>query len=307
MKIVIVGAGAMGSLLGSYLSKHNDVILVDIWEDHVNAINKNGITVDEKDGTSWTAKPKAFTSSQNLGQAELLVLFVKSVQTYDALKLHQSLIGPHTVVLSLQNGFGNAEDIQQFVNENHTIIGTTSHGCTMLGPGHIKHAGSGPTHIGAMGRDQEKADQVAKVLNESGFETDVKENVLTLVWDKLFVNVGINAITTVLQRPNQVIAENPEAKKLSHMLVKEAVNVANARGESFEAENVFRNVLKVSQATGENHSSMFADFEHKRKTEILKINGAIVQEAEKAGMKAPYNELMTAIVSAIEAEYSSNK
>ncbi|WP_317854030.1 2-dehydropantoate 2-reductase [Chakrabartyella piscis] len=303
MKIAILGAGAMGSLYGGYLSKNNEVWMVDIWQDHVNAINEKGLEIDELDGSVTKVSPKATTNPEEVGVADLAIVFVKSTQTAEALVKNRAIIGSDTIVLTLQNGYGNGEDIMEVVPKEQVIVGTTSHGCTMKGPGHIFHAGVGPTHIGAMSDDQTNAQKVADALEAVGFEMDCSDKVLALVWSKVFVNVAINAITALLDIHNGYVNDNAHAAICAELMVREAVTVANAAGMDFNADEVVANALVVAVNTSANRSSMRSDVILKRQTEITKINGAVVKKGKELGIATPYNELITQLILAKEDTY----
>lgn len=305
MKIAILGAGAMGSLYGGYLSRDNEVWMVDIWEAHVNAIKEKGLDIDELDGSVTHVTPFASTCAEEVGIVDLAVIFVKSTQTTSALQKNKAVIGEHTIVLTLQNGYGNGDDIMQFVPSEHVIVGTTSHGCTMKGPGHIFHAGVGPTHIGAMSEDQTSAQKVSAVLSGAGFEVDCSDKVTSLIWSKLFVNIAINAVTALLDVSNGYISSNTNARGCAEAMVREAVVVANATGMDFDADAVIENAMTVAVNTAGNCSSMLADARNKRQTEILKINGAVVKKAAELGLSAPYNDLITRLILAKEDSYLS--
>lgn len=303
MKIAVIGAGAMGSLFGGYLSQKNEVHLVDIWKEHVDTINRDGLKIEEKTGEIRVFHPSATTDPNSVGTVDLAIVFVKSIQTAEAMERNISLIGKKTMVLSLQNGYGNDVDICKFVDKKNVVLGTTAHGCTMKEPGHIYHAGIGQNHIGPVGGDRAAAEKIATVLSDSGLQTDVSDNVLELVWSKLFVNVGINAITALLDKTNICIAENPYANAVSKELVYEAVSAANAGGAKFDAAAVFANVVDIAKKTGLNRSSMLQDVSKKRQTEIGKINGAIVKEAEAHHMEVPANKIIVNLIRAKEASY----
>ena len=303
MKIAVLGAGSMGSLYGGYLSAGNEVVLVDIWKEHVYAINRGGLVIEELDTGMRMFRPKAVADCANVGAMDLVIVFVKSTQTLSALKRNHPLIGENTLLLSLQNGYGNADDMLTFVGKDRILVGTTSHGCLTKKAGHIHHTGKGATHLGALTEDQSKARMIADVLMQAGFETEVSGNVMELIWNKLFINIGINPITAILGQANICVAVNPLANQVAKRAVYEAVSIANADGMRFDPETVFENVCQVAAKTGKNHSSMFADVSNKRQTEILKINGAVVKKAEQLGQAAPYNAMLTDLILALEHAY----
>lgn len=305
MKIAIIGAGAMGCIYGMYLSKSNDVLLVDVVKPHVDAINENGLKFTHLDGTvKYYKELKATTDTTGYAPAELAILLTKGYQSADALTANKSLIGPDTVVLSLQNGYGNADEIVKYVPESQILLGTSGGGAIVAGPGDILHKGQGPTHIGSLSGNHEMAKKIVKVMQDCGVpETIFEENVKQLVWSKVFVNIGINAICALINDTNQCIANNKFANDASYALVKEAVAIANATGMNFDFETEFKNVIDIALVTGGNICSMLADVTNKRRTEVDRINGAAVSEGAKVGMEAPLNQLMVNLIHAKEQLY----
>ncbi len=305
MKVAIIGAGAMGCIYGTYLRRHNEVLLVDVVKAHVDAINERGLEFVHLDGTTEIFKNmKATMDTAGYPAADIVVLLTKGYQSADALAANKSLIGPKTIVLSLQNGYGNSDEIVKFVPEEQIVLGTSGGGAIVAGPGHILHKGQGPTHVGCMTKDQSKAEIVAKLLREGGVpNVELTPDVKELVWSKVFVNVGINAICALMDDTNQCIANNEFARKASYALVQEAVGVVNAAGMHFNFEDVFKNVIDIALETGGNRASMLADVTNKRLTEVDRINGAIVSEGAKVGVAAPLNALMTNLIHAKEKLY----
>lgn len=304
MKIAIIGAGAMGSLYGGYLSKAGqEVYLVDVWQQHVNEINTKGLKIEEPEG-EVSVYPKAAVSADTVGTVDLAIVFVKSIMTKQAMESNIALISPDTYVLSLQNGYGNIDEIEKFVKRDYIIAGTTAHGATMLSPGRIKHAGKGGTHIGSLSKgDDKKVQEIAQILKAAGFDTDVAHNVMELVWDKLIINVGINALTAVLKLRNGQLLDHVESKVIMKAAVEEAVLVANSLGMNFDNEETLKKVMDVARKTEQNMSSMLQDVTNKRKTEIDTINGAIVREGSKANISTPTNMVLTNLVKTIENSY----
>jgi len=301
MKIAIIGAGAMGSLYGGYLAKAgNEVFLLDVWQEHVDAINQQGLVIQEGEDEVKT-HPQAVTSHQEIGTADVVIVFVKSIHTGNAVKHNLNLVGENTLLLTLQNGYGNAEAMAEYVDPDKIIVGTTAQGATLLGPGLIRHAGKGATHIGKFtgGRDA-KVENLAEMLRQAGFETKVSEQAMEMIWAKLFINVGINALTGLLNIANGQLLHCEETLALMKLAVGEAVAVANAAGMAFDPEKVLADVKKIAEATGENRSSMLQDLTHQRKTEIDMINGAIVTQGRLYGMDTPVNETLTRLIKSKE-------
>lgn len=304
MKIVVIGAGAMGSLFGGLLAENkNDVTLLDIWQEHVNVINSKGLSI-ERDGNQRQISVQATTAPESIGEADLAIVFVKSTQTAQAAQIAAKLISTTGMVLTLQNGMGNADILTEALGGDRVLAGTTSHGATLLGPGMIRHAGIGATTIGLwQGADSTKTQSVADLFNSAGIETTVTEDVRALIWEKLLINVGINAITALTGIKNGKIDEFQAARRLSEMAVREAMTVAKAQGISV-CDDATAHVLQVAQATAANRSSMGQDVDNHRETEIGAINGVVVKYAHAAGLNVPVNETLTALVETLQAHYT---
>ena len=281
MKIAVVGAGAMGSLFGAMLAEAgNEVWLYDVWREHVQAIDQNGLQI-EREGKTRTIKIKATAEPQQIGQAELVIIFVKSSRTKSAAETAQTIAGEGGSVMTLQNGMGNADVIAEFIEPERILAGTTSHGATLLGPGSIRHAGIGPTTIGAWSQTEDglqRAEQFAEFFNRAGIKTESVADVRSVVWNKLLINIGINAITALTNIKNGQILDLEITRELSRAAVMEAISVAQAQNIKVHDDAVDR-VFKVAEATAVNRSSMGQDVDNRRQTEITAINGFIVCEA----------------------------
>jgi len=307
LKVVIVGAGAMGSIYGGFLAEAgNEVYFLDVFKEHVDNINKDGLWIEGTSGDRYIKGLKATSDPEEVGIVDLAIVFVKSTITDLAIKQNKAVIGPGTTVLTLQNGLGNIEKLKTVVKESQIIAGTTSHGASLLGPGKIKHAGHGATVIGELdGSVTERIKMIAKVFQNAKLDpVTISENVMGLIWDKLLVNVGINPVTAITNLKNGEILDYPEILRLSVDAVEEAMKVADAIGIKLETPNAVDHFKEVCKVTGENTSSMLSDVLNKRKTEIDNINGAIVREGVKLGIDTPMNALLTRLVGLKEMQYN---
>jgi 2-dehydropantoate 2-reductase len=304
MKTVIMGAGAMGSLFGGLLAlSKEDVWLVDIREDHLQALVTAGLAV-EKGGKIQTIPVHATKEVASIGKADIIVFFVKAYHTEKAVSDALVLQEEDTVFLTLQNGLGNEEVICRQVDPRKVILGVTNHGATFLGPGRIRHAGWGKTYIGALdGKVTPRLTQIAQLFTRAGIETEVPSNIQGLVWNKLFINVGINAVAALTGLKNGRLLDYPETLRLMEALVSEAVAVARKKGIPIEG-SPSETVKAVAEATRENRCSMGQDIDNRRKTEIDVINGAVVREAERLGIAVPYNQIITDLVKVIEKTFA---
>ncbi len=303
MKTAVVGAGAMGSLFGAFLAEAGeDVKLLNRSKKHVDVINADGLII-ESHGTTRIVPMKAETDPLKIGLVDLVIICVKSPDTKAAAETAASLVGDTGIALTLQNGMGNADIIAAHMDPKQVIAGTTAHGATLLEPGKIRYAGAGPTVIGMWaGGDRAMAEKTAALLNHIGIETTVTDDVKSLVWSKLMINVGINALTALTNIKNGRILDLPVTMALSEAAVTEAAGVARAHGISIP-EDVVENVFKVAKATGPNRSSMGQDVDRRRQTEVGAINGFIVKAGQQKGVPVPVNSTLTALVLTLQGHY----
>jgi 2-dehydropantoate 2-reductase len=303
MKTVIIGAGAMGSLFGGLLSRSGEEVwLVDIWKDHIDTLRTRGLSLEEKEETQ-TVRVNATTDVTSPGKADLVLIFVKAYHTEKAASDALALEKEDTVFLTLQNGLGNEEAICRKVDRKKVMLGVTSHGATLLGPGHIRHGGWGKTYLGELdGKVTDRVTQITQRFQKAGIETEVSPQIHDLVWEKLLVNVGLNALAALTGLKNGQVLDYPETLRLLEALVSEAVEVAKRKGIRLKDNPVDR-VKAVLEATRENRCSMGQDFDYKRRTEIDAINGAVVREAGRLGISVPYNQTITDLIKVIERRF----
>jgi 2-dehydropantoate 2-reductase len=299
MRIAIVGAGAMGGVVGFYLSAVADVVLVDPWEAHVAAINGQGLSC-EREGEAQLRPVRAVSDAALAGPCDAAIVLVKARQTPWAAAACRALLAPGAVAYTLQNGVGNREALAADLGEARVGQGVTALGATLLGPGRVRHAGMGPTTLGAA-PDRERAEALAALLTAAGLPAEVSDDVEALLWGKLLVNVGINALTALLRVPNGALAESAAARELMAAAVGEAAAVAAARGVRLPYDDPVAHVEAVARATGANRSSMLQDVLRGAATEVAAINGAVVREGQRLGVPTPLNAALAALVEALDA------
>lgn len=300
MKIVVIGAGAMGSIYGGHLSMNNEVFIVDTNQAVVDKINAEGLKIDE-DGTTNIYHPTAVKSTEGIKDVDLVILFVKAIFSRAALEGNKQIIGPGTRLLTLQNGAGHEDLLKQFVPEDHVVIGTTEDNGAVLEPGHVRRGGVGKTNVGLLTEDK---DGFLPLLKESfdscGFQVKIHDNIQQLIWDKLFTNVSLSAVTGVLQVDMGYIAANEYAWKLTTELIHEAVLTAQALGLSCDEEAIVEKVRMTSVNNPAGCTSIRADLRAGRKTEVDTISGAVLRAAEKCNLKVPAHEFIVNMVHAME-------
>lgn len=309
MKIGFVGCGAIGSCYASYLSRKHEVCVLDTYAPVIEAVKKDGILVDRcapghGNGETISVRPAiATTEPKGIGVVNLLVVFVHYQYLEAAVRNALPMIDGHTMVLCLQNGLGNYDEIAKVVPEEQIIIGNTAFGATPVAPGHVKHSGYGATNLGTLKAPKEAVEAVAEAFRACGLEVDVHENVMNAIWHKLLANVAINGVSALLETKNGFISGNPYARETARLLVKEAAAVANASGCTLDYETELEHAYEVSRLTDETISSMVQDVTHHRETEIRIITGAVCRLGREHGIPTPCNDLLFQLVLAKQSIY----
>ena len=305
MKIVMLGAGALGSTIGGTLAiGGNDVHFVDMWQEHVDLINKDGLHMtNEKE--DWYVRVDARTTADTIGEADLVIVLVKSFATKQAVEqLKQTnVIGKNTLVMSLQNGLGNEETIASVIGSENVISGKTYVGGRLIQAGYISAGVQGKwTYIGELnGEITDRIQTVCNVFNDAGLLCEVSDNIKGLIWDKLLINVAAGALCGITRLPYGPLYEEDYIKDVAIAAIQEGIQVAKAAGVVLKSEDPQYPWVAASEGLpGTFKTSILQSLELKRPTEIDFINGSIVEWGKKYGIATPVNQTLVACVKGIE-------
>lgn len=306
MKIAILGgAGATGAVIGAPLARHGlEVTLVDSNDAAVDAINANGLQITERTGDSSSIPVRATSDPTTVGPVDLVVVLVKCYQTAEAVRSALPLIRPQTVVLSLQNGWGNADAIATVVAPAQVLAGVTYHSATTIGPGHVRHTGHGETLLGEpAGEHSERVQRIVELFNRAGVPTIASADIRTTIWEKLALNSAVLPTAALLRFQTHLLGEHEGARALMQALLQETVNVALAQQIPLNVDERWAAILSLTQRAIGAKPSMLQDVEARRRTEIDVINGAVVAAGQTFGIATPHNQTMVWMVKALEATF----
>jgi 2-dehydropantoate 2-reductase len=204
----------------------------------------------------------------------------------------------------LQNGIGNIEILSEIAGSDKVIGGVTNHGATLLDTGHIRHAGRGETIIGRIdGKIPVELRAIREIFNKAGIETRISRDIKGLLWSKLIINAGINALTAVTGLPNGKLTEFEGTRRILREAVTEAIRVAKRKRIKLAYDDPLAKVEAVCEATAANISSMLQDVQRHKRTEIDFINGVVVRQAQELGIAVPVNSVLVDLVKTIELTY----
>ncbi len=296
----------MGSAIGCLLKNAGqDVTLVDIWKEAVEMINRDGLRVDDGTGNSAVTPIRAVASPAEAGPTDLLIVFVKCYHTEAAVRAALPIIHPATTVLSLQNGWGNGPRIASIVGQEKLLLGVCYHSATVLGPGHVLHAGKGATFIGEPdGTMSGRLKRISDAFNEAGFANTPTPSVLNAIWGKLSLNVATLPTSATLRITAEKLCDTPDMQEMMRALLREVVAVARAQKIDIDFDERWAAITGLLGKLAPNAmGSMLQDIEKRRRTEIDVINGAIVEAGRRLGIPTPYNDAMVWLVKALEASF----
>ncbi len=232
------------------------------------------------------------------------MLFVKAQHTRSAAETVARLRGDDTVVLSLQNGWGNAPVLAEVLGVRALVIGVTYHSCSILDVGVVNHSGRGPTHVGAYDASADGADEAAaragELLDSSGWATTVADDVRTEIWKKLVLNAATLPTSALAGLPAGALGASAAMQPLVAALAREASAVAVAQGLAIDAEERVGYIQNLLAGAGDGRSSMLQDADARRKTEIEVINGAVAAAGREHGVPTPLNDAMVSLIGGLE-------
>jgi 2-dehydropantoate 2-reductase len=309
MKLVLVGPGALGCLLAARLTGGLDagdqLTLLDHNEKRAKFLHQRGVIYHI--GTEQLTIPISTASNpKELGPVDVVLLCVKSYDVAASLAFCRPLLNEQTLLLFFQNGITHL-NLSLPVPGLIPAYGTTTEGATLLGPGEVRHAGSGTTFLGFTESSHASAlipllQAACDVMTRGGLKVELTNRITEKLWAKLFVNIAINGLTGIFACNNGALLAIPEAASRMTTAIDEAIHVAAALNLAIP-DDPQQTARTVCRNTAENISSMLQDIRNHKRTEIDAINGAICAYGHKMGIPTPENDRIVAQIKAIEARY----
>ncbi len=317
MRILVFGAGAMGSFIGGLFASEPEHNVTFIGRpSHMAKLRKSGLKISGK--TELALDRKAIIAydtveplKKGCGPPELLMVTVKSYDTKNIIPDLKTITGPETIILSFQNGLDSVELLREAFPNNVVLGGTICHGVTFTKPGEVYHAGFGDTYLGAFDRTHDQiTKEISDILIELGLETKMTKNICGEIWTKLAINASINPITAITGLKNGWLLKDPKLEVLLEQTCNEVITVAKRTGIHLPKGprgNILARTKRVVERTADNKSSMLQDIEKGRKTEIDSINGAVVRVGLKNEIQTPVNSTLTTLVKGLEKKNGQTK
>lgn len=294
MKIAVMGAGAVGCYFGALLAKAGHEMVLIGRAAHVEAIRAGGLLLERASGQERIAMG-ASTEASAVAGAGLVLVCVKSGDTEEAGRLMAPHLAPEAMLVSLQNGVGNAQRLAALLGR-FVVPAAVYVAADMAGPGHVRHRGRGELVIGA----GEGVLALAALLREAGIPTELSDEVEAVLWTKLVLNCAYNALSAITRQPYGVLAAADGVETLIRNILAECEAVAATCGIRLP-EGQARTVLAAADAMAGQISSTAQDMIRGRPTEIEYLNGYVVRMGQAHGVPTPLNQALTTIVKIMEA------
>lgn len=300
MKIVIAGAGAMGSTYASMLSKKNEVVLLDMWDKNIDEINKSGVKLNNL-GKEEVYNIKAYKPEEYKGIVDLLIVFTKSMQLPKMLDSVNHLLGENTHVLCLLNGLGHTDTLKKYVKEDKIIMGVTVLTAGMHGAGKFSVSSYGMTEIQNISEGGEKfAREFASNLDSCGLPCVYSEDIMYSIWRKACINGTMNSVCTILDCNMNDLSKVENIRFMIAGIIGEFSDVAEKEGVKINKDKMTDFVMwyTTDEFQGRFHyPSMHQDLiQNHRKTEIDYLNGYISRKGKEYGLNTPYCDTVTIII-----------
>jgi 2-dehydropantoate 2-reductase len=291
MKIAILGAGALGSVLGAELHKAGlDVILLDKNPAHLSAIQTKGLRVDLDAGSEYLMIPAMQPEASP--QVDLVILLTKTLHSVAALQSIKPMILAGTCVLTLQNGLGNVEKLLEVLPPGQVLFGCTMTPGDLRGPGHVASHGMSYTPFDALETDGPAA-ALAAQLDGSGMTRTAAA--AAQVWQKAAFNCAMNA-TAALGEGTVGALATFLGQDMAQKIADEVLLLGKAEGVATDAASVAKQISFALSAHGAHKPSMLQDIEAGRRTEVASLNGYVATRGAELAVEVPLNTLLAALV-----------
>ncbi|MCQ4726809.1 2-dehydropantoate 2-reductase [Anaerotignum faecicola] len=290
MKIAVIGIGGIGGLVGAALARRHKGIYLIARGEGLKAICENGITLDSEMLGNFTAIPEKVTDDPNeIGIVDALIISTKSYALDEACAMCRPIVGPDTVVLPLLNGINVGKDVRGYINNGDTAEGCIYAFSSKDGPGRTKHIGN-MCRIDFGFEDKHengKAEELARMLNESGITTTFNENIMESAWTKYIMMCGNSCVFTYFDCNAGEVRKDPVKYKFLKDVYTELYNIAGASGVKLSGDVIEKHMRAFDGLPGEAVTSLYRDLKNgSGKTEFKAIIGKAAELAESLGTEA---------------------
>ena len=305
--LCIVGGGAIGGLISMFLYRGGvtDITVYYRSWSSIEAVEREGGILVKTSGREYliSVKPRHYTLPGD--KCDIILNCVKAVDVKDTIDLIRNISHDHTLIVSLQNGFGSLELLEEKLGYHRVACGVVNCGALRVAPSVVEERGIGEIIFGQRKYVHPLLLELAEIIRRGGCPSRVTVYLSKYRWLKLSINAVINPLTAITRSRNSIVL-TPWGREIAYNILEELVKAAELDGVKLELDRLYRYVLRIAKITSNNYSSMLQDILHGKITEIDYINGVIVEKLEKHGLEARINKLITNLIHLIEHSTSTN-
>jgi len=309
MRVVIVGAGAIGSVVGGFLSRAGHTVAMVGRGAHLDAMAAAGLRIT---GIWGDHDVHGFSTYRNARDVtgpdwDLVAIVTKSFDTAGALDDAAGCVGDGTLVLSLQNGLGNVEQVEERFGIERALGGMVIFGARVVEPGTVEvTVYANEVRVGSRTGtvDAQRVEQIADACTEAGIPTLATDAIESHIWGKVLYNCALNPMSAILGVSYGTLADYEHTRRIMRNVIDEIYHVAGAKGVALFQDTptgYFRHFIDdLVPPTAAHRASMFEDLRLGRKTEINAMNGAVARIGAERGIACPVNATLAGLVHARE-------
>ena len=306
MKIAVIGAGAMGSIYASFLAQNNnEVMAIDLWENHLDAIKTNGLRVSGFSGDNTVKNIKVSNKIEDAKDSELFIIATKAAGVVSVASKLSNIISENSLILTIQNGLGAGERIASFMPTKNILLGVAQgFGASMIGPGHAHHNNMSMIRIGEMnGGITPRLEKLVKTWCDAGFNAKAFEDIEQLIWEKFICNVAWSGSCSIFRKTLGEVMSNEHMYNIAKGCALEAKKMGDIKKVNFTFNDTVSYITEFGKKLLNSKPSMLQDVEAKRLSEIDAINGMVVTLGIENNIETPFNSAVSSIIKAQEADY----
>jgi 2-dehydropantoate 2-reductase len=301
MRILVHGAGAVGGYFGALLARGGHEVTFVARGENLAALRARGLTVRLGAETLHLAPVSVVAAPADAPPPELVLVCVKSYDTSAAAAALRPVVGPDTIILSLQNGIENEEILARALGLPPLLIALTRIGVALVGPATVDYSGRGTILFGEPdGSESPRARRVAEALERARVPCQLRRDILVAAWEKLAWNAGFNAVTTLTRSTVAEVLALPAARELVISAMEETDAVAVASGVPVRRTRTAQVLEDSASGLPDFQTSMLQDLLRGRRLEYDALNGAVVRAATRTGVAAPVNRVLLALLARLD-------
>ncbi|MBI3988061.1 MAG: 2-dehydropantoate 2-reductase [candidate division NC10 bacterium] len=299
MKVAVMGAGAVGGYFGGVLAKHDVEVSFIARGRHLEALRAKSLVVKSYQG-DFSVPIKATSDPGEIGPVDLILFAVKSYDTERAIQRALPMVGPNTILLSLQNGVDNGEKMAAVVGKEKVLEAAVYIGASIPEPGVIIHTAGGRIIFGEPeGGISERVRKLEDFFKGHGVQAEASPNVRVPQWSKFAWNVAFNAINTLIGGPVGRVIANPQTLELAKRTIAEVIEIAKALRIHLPDDLIERHVQWTLTMGPDIKTSTLQDLEAGKPLEVEAFNGFVVRKGQELGIPTPCNFALYALLSAL--------